>query len=80
MDPDKVHYYADQGIPPHSLFYQRQQSTHDTTLFEGQFSSWKFLHRHAMGKGKLQQQALRGEHLAVLLRQGMPKDGVHHKD
>jgi hypothetical protein len=39
-------------------------------------ASWKRLRRHAAGQGE-QQQALRGEHLDVALRQGPPPDGVH---
>ena len=45
---------------------------------QGPCSPWKRLRRHAAGQGQ-RQQAVRGEHLDVALRQGPPPDGVHSR-
>ena len=60
----------------HSVLHWRRQSPHDSTSLQGRSSPWKRLRRHAAGQGQ-RQQALRGEHLDVALRQGPPPDGVH---
>ncbi len=67
-----------QTCPPHSLLHLQQQSPHNSKQSQGQSASWKLLCRHAAGQGE-QQQALRGEHLDVALRQGLPPDGVHRR-
>ncbi len=56
----------------------RQQSPQYPILLQGRSAYWTRLRRHAAGPGQ-QQQALRGEHLDVALRQGPPPDGVYRR-